>query len=179
MGVVAILILLINFISTVNMIPVLTVFMPFEIGFILRFLRMVIFVIITIFAYALCFHYLLMEQPAFHNLGYSMVKTLVWMLGDLGYDDTFLNEETPVRFAILTNLLFITFVTAIGWLVYNISTAPTESFDNESEKNSPSFYRINKILKMLLFIDDCVPCMRRKYAQDECVESSIGIITKS
>lgn len=137
--------------------------MPLTKKFINEYLKLLMHLTVIIVAFAVCFHFLLIQQSSFHTIWYSIVKTLVWMLGDLGYDDTFLDEENPVKYPILTNLLFVLFVTVIGWLAFNlIMTNPNESLDNIREK--AIFHRGDAALKLQLLIDDCVPRLRRKFA---------------
>ena len=120
------------------------------------------YIAIIILAFALSFHFLLMNQPSFQNMWYSLIKTLVWMLGDLGYDDTFINDDA-VKYPILANLLFVLFVTAIGWLVFNVSLT-NQSDQLDSIRESATFHQADSVLKLHLFIDDCVPSCRRKNA---------------
>ena len=76
--------------------------------------QVILMIVIIIVAFAVSFHFLLSSTPAFSSMPYSIIKTLVWMLGDLGYDDVFLSEESPVLYPIEVNLLFVLFVTTIG-----------------------------------------------------------------
>ena len=93
----------------------------------------------------------------------ALIKTLVWLLGDLGYDDTFLNEDTPVKYPILTNGIFVIFVTVIGWLIFNLVLANPSDYLDEARQRA-SFYKAFAFLKLHLMIDDCLPSLRRKYS---------------
>ena len=84
------------------------------------------------------------------------------MLGDLGYADSFLNQDTPVKYPYLANGLFVVFVTAVAWLIFNlILTSPTQYLEHIRQK--ARFHRADTFMKLQLRIDDCLPFVRRRF----------------
>ena len=162
-GVMAVLFIVLNVANSLNNVPAFNVFMPLTANFIFGYIRVVTLIIIIIVAFALSFHFLMIDKPAFETLSVSLIKTLVWMLGDLGYDDTFLSEDTPMYYPVQVNILFVLFVTTIGGLVFNLVLRdPNDHL--EDIKNKAAFYRADAFMKLHLLIDDCLPCLRKKFS---------------
>uniref|UniRef100_A0A6A7G2P1 Transient receptor potential cation channel subfamily A member 1 homolog n=1 Tax=Hirondellea gigas TaxID=1518452 RepID=A0A6A7G2P1_9CRUS len=165
-GVVAVLASWLSLVATLNKIPNLRVFMPITLSFALNYLKLLMHIAFIILAFAVSFHFLLGYNKAFSNLWYSLIKTLVWMLGDLGYDDMFLQEDSPPPFPVQSNIIFVVFVTIIGGLAFNIILKnPNDQL--EDIRALAEFYQAEGALKVILLIDDCVPSFRRKYARQE------------
>ncbi|KAF2368997.1 Ankyrin repeat-containing domain [Trinorchestia longiramus] len=172
-GVMAVLFGWLNFVGTINKVPSMSIFMPVSRKFFASYLLVIFHIFLFIFAFALSFHFLLMDNAAFSSFPRSIIKTLVWMLGDLGYDDTFLDDETPIVYEIQANVLFVFFVTVIGGLAFNlIIRNPTDEL--QEIKDRADFHRAEAHLKLHLLIDDCLPGWRRKYARSHRVISSFN-----
>lgn len=113
-----------------------------------------------VFVFAFIFHLLLKDQAAFLTVPQSMVKTIVWMLGDLGYDDTFLNEDHKLVYPVMVNCLFVVFVTTIGGFIVNLVIAqPSEKLDDFRDKAAT--YRAVCRCKMVLRLDICFPFFQK------------------
>lgn len=153
-----------NLVSSLNKVPAFTVFMPVTSKFVWNYLKVIMHILIIILAFALSFHFLLnVEEPAFRTLPYALIKTLVWMLGDLGYNDTFLQEDSPLNYPVQANILFVLFVTTIGGLVFNlILRDPTDQLQDIKDK--AGFHQADASLKLHLLVDECAPNLRRKHA---------------
>ena len=116
-------------------------------------------VIIT--AFSLAFHYLLSSHPAFKSFGNSVIKTLVWMLGDLAYDDIFHQEDHYPKYPIESNILFVIFVTTIAAFIYNVYEREM-SDENDRVKKLTEFYEHSGNLKLCLLIDGCLNNFRKR-----------------
>lgn len=107
-----------------------------------------------LFVFAFSFHLLLGDQVAFKRVPQALVKTVVWMIGDLGYDDTFLNDDYKLLYPIMVNILFVVFVTTIGGFIVNlIITQPTDKLDRF--RDSAAFHQAASKCKLFLKYDVC------------------------
>ncbi|XP_018009874.1 transient receptor potential cation channel subfamily A member 1 homolog [Hyalella azteca] len=170
-GVMAVLFGWLNLIGTVNQVPSFCVFMPVSAKFFMSYLLVVFHIFLFILAFALSFNFLLMDNAAFCSIPRSLIKTLVWMLGDLGYDDTFLDEKSPIVFEIQANVLFVLFVTVIGGLAFNlVMRNPTDQLQDMKDK--ADFHKAESSLNLHLLIDDCLPDTRRSRTRSHRVRLS-------
>ena len=103
---------------------------------------------IIIFAFSYAFTHL-SHDPVFNDPLTAVVKTLAWMLGDLGYDSTFVNEDFPI----LTNFIFVLFVTSVaGFIIYMISGISSEEMQQNTEDSNTYFSTV--LLMTQLYYDD-------------------------
>ena len=123
------------------------------------------------FVFAFIFHLLLKDQDAFSTVPQAMVKTIVWMLGDLAYDDTFLTDDHRLYYPIMVNSLFVVFVTILGGFIANlVITQPANKLDNFRDK--ALFHRAASRTELFLKLDICFPFFRKyrtvgSYVDDE------------
>lgn len=170
-GVVAIFLSVVIVADTVNSIPGMTIYMPLSKVFVIRYIKVITVIGIILMAFALSFNHLLNDYRAFNTMPYAIIKTLVWMLGDLGYDEVFLDDIRP-NYPVQANILFLLFVTTIGGLVFNLILRD-QANQLQEVKDKSAFYLADSMLKIHLLIDDCLPYLRRKYATDQ-----IAVATK-
>ncbi|XP_066971700.1 transient receptor potential cation channel subfamily A member 1-like isoform X1 [Macrobrachium rosenbergii] len=160
-GIVALLLTWLHLINTMNELPAFSVFMPVTSSFIKSFFKVIFYIIMIIFVFAFTFHLLLRDQSAFSTVPQAMVKTIVWMLGDLAYDDTFLPEEQALYYPIMVNSLFVVFVTILGGFIANmVITQPANKLENFRDK--ALFHRAASRTKLFLKLDICFPFFRKR-----------------
>ncbi|XP_068211652.1 transient receptor potential cation channel subfamily A member 1-like [Palaemon carinicauda] len=160
-GIIALLLTWLHLINALNELPVLSVFMPVTESFIKSFFKVIFYIIMIVFVFAFTFHLLLRDQSAFATVPQAMVKTIVWMLGDLGYDDTFLKEEEALYYPIMVNSIFVVFVTILGGFIANmVITQPANKLNNFRDK--ALFHRAASRTKLFLKLDICFPFFRKK-----------------
>ena len=136
--------------------------MPFNKKLLFTYFKLVLNIGLLLISFAICFMFLIPDNPAFKSIPISLMKTLFWLLGDLGYDDTFLPEK-PLNYSVLSNILFVVFILGIGSIAFNLLTRDSaEAIDSIKQKSS--FYQANATLSIHLLLDDCFPSQRRKYA---------------
>lgn len=155
-GIVALLVGCMHLINMLNQLPMLSVFMPITDSFLKSFFKVLFYIVMLVFMFAFIFHLLLRDQAAFITVPQAMVKTIVWMLGDLAYDDTFLSEEDNLLYPVMVNCLFVVFVTTIGGFIVNLVIAqPSEKLDDFREK--AAIYRAVSRCRLFLRLDICFP----------------------
>ncbi|KAK4296890.1 hypothetical protein Pmani_030647 [Petrolisthes manimaculis] len=160
-GIVALLVAWMHLINTLNQLPIFSVFMPITGKFFKSFLKVVSYILMLIFVFAFVFHLLLKEHVAFMGIPQAVVKTIVWMLGDLGYDDTFLDDEHPILYPIMVNIIFVIFVTTLGGFIVNLAiTQPSEKLD--SFRSKATFHRASSRCRLFLRLDVCFPYFQKR-----------------
>ncbi|KAK4291953.1 hypothetical protein Pmani_035250 [Petrolisthes manimaculis] len=112
-------------------------------------LRIVV-VVIAVFAFA--FHVLLPSQAAFATFPRAIVKTLVWLRGDLAYDDTFLNQS--LDYPIMANILFLIFSCVVGVFILTLLKSPSTNV-----KKLRAYQKVSRAHLILMF-DMCFPCCK-------------------
>lgn len=159
-GIAALLLGWLHLINTLNELPMLSVFMPITNSFMKSFFKVLFYIIMLVFIFAFIFHLLLQDQDAFFTVPQAMVKTIVWMLGDLAYDDTFLADKSTLLYPVMVNILFVVFVTVIGGFIVNlIITQPSNKLDDFREK--ASFHLAANRVALFLRLDICFPFFKK------------------
>lgn len=155
-GIIALVLASFRLISTINRLPAFSVFTSITQSFIMSYLKGVMYVLAIIFLFALIFHLLLSNQLSFITLPQALVKMVVWMLGDLGYDDTFINNT--LNYPYLVNCLFLVFLFTIGVFLVTLLKAPS------TDINKIKFYRMARQAQMYFTIDISFPSFKRSHA---------------
>lgn len=120
------------------------------------YLRGLAFIGVVIFLFAFIFHLLLEDLDAFQTWPQSIVKTVVWIMGDLGYDDTFVVKK--LAYPILANVIFLVFVCTVGAFIVTLIKTPS------SDEKEIALYRTATRVELLLNTDVCFPWLKRRYA---------------
>lgn len=90
-----------------------------------------------------------------------MVKTIVWLLGDLAYDDTFLNSDQPLIYPVLANFLFVMFVTTISGFIVNLFIGqPSEKLEDFRKRTA--FHNAASQSRLVLQLDVCFPYFKKQ-----------------
>ncbi|XP_061522352.1 transient receptor potential cation channel subfamily A member 1b [Phycodurus eques] len=84
--------------------------------------RIVLLFFFLLLAFALTFHALLLNQREFENVPLSMMQTFVMMVGELNYQNNFLNAylKGELPFSELTCLTFVSFVLIMPIVLVNL-----------------------------------------------------------
>ncbi|KAK7072495.1 hypothetical protein SK128_012149, partial [Halocaridina rubra] len=181
-GIIALLLTWLHLINTLNQLPMLSVFMPLTGSFAKSFFKVIFYIIMIVFVFAFIFHLLLKNQEGFSTVPQAMVKAIVWMLGDLGYDDTFLDKEKVLYYPVMVNIFFVMFVTILGGFIANlVITQPANKL--ESFRDKASFHRAASRTQLFLKLDVCFPFFRKrrmagKYIEDESRNLDSNYLTK-
>ena len=160
-GIIALLMAWLLLISKLNQLPVFSVFVPITSNFIKSFIKVVSYILLLLGLFAFIFHLLLADQSAFLTMPQAMVKTIVWLLGDLGYDDTFLNPDHPLVYPATANFLFVVFVTTISGFIVNLFvTQPSEKLEDFRKRTA--FHNAASQSRLMLQLDVCFPYFRKQ-----------------
>ena len=145
-----------------------TIFLPYNMKFRSFYAKVILHVIIIIFAFAITFRLLLHDtSAAFIHWYLSAIKTLVWMRGDLAFDDTFVGNDGShnLMYPLQANLTFVFFIIFIvGYLFNLIIKSQTDDFQNI--KNDYDFFKAKADLDVYFLMDDAIPYFRKRYATD-------------
>ena len=135
-----------------NEIPLFSMFLPVTMRFIRTFVQFSVYAFLFIILYTLIF-FELMRQVV--NLGFESVpsaflKTIAWFLGDLDYNDTFLNEEKPIPNPKTTKIFYILYIISVTGFIGNMiatrSANPLGEFKEDAEFHEISS-QLQKIFK--------------------------------
>ncbi|CAL4137388.1 unnamed protein product [Meganyctiphanes norvegica] len=149
------------FMTTLNRFPSLHAFNPINTAFLISFTRILVYLGILLFAFAFIFHLLLQNHLPFTSFAQSIMKTVVWMLGDLSYDDLFIDtmKEDNITIKVLSNVVFCIFVATLGGFITNLAmSSPLESLDGI--KNVPA-YRNASLIIWFLRLEVKFACIRK------------------
>lgn len=135
--------------------------MPITTSFIKSFAKVLSYILLLLALFAYIFHLVLSDQSAFINMPQAMVKIIVWLLGDLAYDDTFLNSDHPLVYPALANFLFVMFVTTISGFIVNLFiTQPSEKLEDFRKRTA--FHNVASQSRLVFQLDVCFPCFRKQ-----------------
>lgn len=144
--------------------------MPITTSFIKSFAKVLSYILLLLALFAYIFHLVLLDQSAFISMPQAMVKIIVWLLGDLAYDDTFLNLDQPLVYPALANFLFVMFVTTISGFIVNLFiTQPSEKLENFRRRTA--FHNAASQSKLVFQLDVCFPYFRKQRTRITTSES--------
>lgn len=88
------------------------------------------------------------------------------MLGDLGYDDTFL--ESPIKYPVMTNIIFLLLVTCISGFIINLVIAqPADYMDKFRER--AVYHKLATRINLFIKLDFVFEfCRRRSLLKKGC-----------
>ena len=92
-GIIGLLLEWILFIEKLNQLPLLFVLMPVTKLLIWSFIKAFGYIPVVLFAFSYILHLVLADQAAFGSESEAMMKTVVWLHGDLNYDYTLVEEH--------------------------------------------------------------------------------------
>lgn len=163
-GILALLFSWLDLIHNINQLPQFTMFAALNVNFLKGYIKGLMYFGMVVFIFSFAFHLLLGEQEAFRSLPLSMVQVVVWMVGDLNYDDNFLNAN--LDYPLLSTSLFLLFVCTVGAFFVTLLKTPSCS------KKRLRYLKQTGRLILLLKIDICFPwfrrlCLVQKYDEKE------------
>ena len=140
-------------VSSLNYIPQLRVYTPSSYNFLPGFaLKVLIYLSIIVTSFAFTFSLLLNNKGAFSTPLTSFGKTFSWMMGDLNYDDSFVEQSKELLYPWQTTILFMIFTTMSTLFIINMVVA--QSFQQmERYEKTAKFFLVNSRLLWQLGID--------------------------
>ncbi|CAL4061279.1 unnamed protein product, partial [Meganyctiphanes norvegica] len=162
-GIMALLLAWIFLINTFNSIPVMSAFMPVSRMFMANFLKLLFYFGMWISVFALIFYLILFDHPAFSTWPQAAIKTVVWMLGDLGYDDVFI--ETFPYYRIISNIFFLLFLMTMAIFISNLAVN-TSSDAIEEFRNRAKAHHVSNCVRLFFYYDICFPWFKRRFILD-------------
>lgn len=146
------------FIHKLNQLPVLFVFMPVTKYFLWNYIKALGYILLFLFAFSYIFHLLLADQAAFESLSQAMMKMIVWLLGDLNYDDTFVDSH--LVHPNLARLMFVAFIFIMGGFIANLAIAQPSDRLDEFRKDA-AFFQVAAQSTLILEIRACFPYIQK------------------
>ncbi|XP_066962052.1 transient receptor potential cation channel subfamily A member 1 homolog [Macrobrachium rosenbergii] len=156
-GIFAVLMAWLHLINAVNQ-ALTSEFLPIAKDFLEILLKVVYFLIAFVAIFAFIFHLLLLEKKAFVSVHQSIASTIVWMLLDLGYADTFVENE--LSYPILSNVIFFVFITTIGCLIVSLINKE-RTVKSRGKELDLGYRRLVIYTRLILRYDMCFPWFRK------------------
>ncbi|TDG97235.1 hypothetical protein EPR50_G00223990 [Perca flavescens] len=120
--------------------------------------RIVMLFVYLMLAFSLAFHALMLNQKEFDTVPLSVIQTFVMMVGELNYQnnflDTYLKNELP--FGILTYIIFVTFVLLMPILLVNLMIGLAVGDIAEVQRNA-ALKRIGMQIELHTALEDKLP----------------------
>lgn len=171
-GIISLLLEWILVIGMLNQLPVFFVFMPITKRFFFGYIKALFYITSLLFAFSYVFQLLLDDHDAFESRPKAMIKTIVWLLGDLNYDSTFV-EKLPFHPA-MTMLMFVLFIIIMGGFIANLAvTLPSERLD-EFRRDAKFFQKLTQST-LLMEIHACFPWFQQQELKSKTVKSESRI----
>ncbi|XP_032406614.1 transient receptor potential cation channel subfamily A member 1b [Xiphophorus hellerii] len=121
-------------------------------------LRIVMLFVYLMLAFSLAFHALMLNQKEFNSVPLSVIQTFVMMVGELNYQnnflDAYLNNELP--FGFLTYAIFVNFVLLMPILLVNLMIGLAVGDIAEVQRNA-SLKRIAMQIDLHTSLEDKLP----------------------
>ncbi|KAL3041036.1 hypothetical protein OYC64_011921 [Pagothenia borchgrevinki] len=121
-------------------------------------IRIVMIFLYLVLAFGLAFHALMLNQREFESVPLSVVQTFVMMVGELNYQnnflDTYLKNELP--FGVLTYIIFIVFVLLMPILLVNLMIGLAVGDIAEVQRNA-ALKRIGMQIELHTSLEDKLP----------------------
>ncbi|KAF3835887.1 hypothetical protein F7725_028445 [Dissostichus mawsoni] len=121
-------------------------------------IRIVMIFLYLMLAFGLAFHALMLNQREFESVPLSVVQTFVMMVGELNYQnnflDTYLKNELP--FGVLTYVIFVIFVLLMPILLVNLMIGLAVGDIAEVQRNA-ALKRIGMQIELHTCLEDKLP----------------------
>ena len=162
-----------NLLSNVRKLPFLGIYVVMFTDVLQTFLKFSIIVALFIVAFAFGFYALLAEQENFKNVGYSMLKTSVMMIGEFEFDDLFfdniggsINNGSPsemLPYKIFTMLFFLAFMVIMPIIIMNLMVGLAVD-DIKTVQDNAELSRLAMQVGMALDVERMLPdFIRRRF----------------
>ncbi|KAG0721726.1 Transient receptor potential cation channel subfamily A member 1 [Chionoecetes opilio] len=151
-GILALLLTWLDLIYNINRLPQFTMFSGINVKFFKGYVKGLLYLAMMVFVFSFAFHLLLGDQVSFHSVPLSMVQVVVWMIGDLNYNDNFLNAR--LDYPLLSISLFLLFVCTVGAFFITLLKTPS------TNKKQLRYYKQTGRIYLLLKIDIRFPWVR-------------------
>ncbi|KAK8391935.1 hypothetical protein O3P69_017506 [Scylla paramamosain] len=163
-GILALLLVWLDLIHNINKLPQFVMYSAINVRFFKSYAKGLMYLGMVVFVFSFAFHLLLKEQRPFSSVPLSMVQVMVWMIGDLNYDDNFLNAN--LDYPLLSISLFLLLVCTVGAFFVTLLKSPS------CNKKRLRYCKQTGRIYLLLKIDMCFPwfrnlCLANKYDERE------------
>lgn len=142
--------------NTINKLPSCAYFSNITHQFIRSYLKGLFLISVIILTFAYSFHLLMRNDKAFQSMSYVVIKIVVWVLGDLAYDDTFGTKE--LTYPLITMFLYLGFICMVGAFIVSLVKAPSV------DPRTVAFNEAASFASFVLSLDVCLPQLRKKHA---------------
>ncbi|CAL4125675.1 unnamed protein product, partial [Meganyctiphanes norvegica] len=124
---------------------------------------LVVLLSLLVAAFSSSFQMLMRGNSAFSHWSLSIMKMITMMMGDLGYDDLFNNDDNPLPYPVSTHLLLIFFLILMCIVTINlINNFPQEQLDKVKEETKRT--KLSNRSIMMLEFDSLLPSLRRYFS---------------
>ncbi|XP_047424377.1 transient receptor potential cation channel subfamily A member 1b [Mugil cephalus] len=120
--------------------------------------RIVMLFLYLMLAFSLAFHALMLNQTEFQNVPLSVIQTFVMMVGELNYQNNFLDAylKNDLPFGILTYFIFVVFVLLMPILLVNLMIGLAVGDIAEVQRNA-ALKRIAMQIDLHTALEDKLP----------------------
>ncbi|XP_059183151.1 transient receptor potential cation channel subfamily A member 1b [Centropristis striata] len=120
--------------------------------------RIVMLFVYLLFAFGLAFHALMLNQKEFETVPLSVMQTFVMMVGELNYQNNFLEAylKGGLPFDLLTYLIFVSFVLLMPILLVNLMIGLAVGDIAEVQRNA-ALKRIGMQIELHTALEDKLP----------------------
>ncbi|CAL4082462.1 unnamed protein product [Meganyctiphanes norvegica] len=161
-GALAVLLAWFHLVLLLGLTPQFSVYLLLINDFLKTLLKLLMLLFLLVLAFAFPFHMLMRGTFAFSKWSVAIMKTFMMVLGDVGYDDLFNNEENPLPYPIFTHLLLLLFLILMSVVTINLVTNfPQDALDKAKEQTQ--LIKRTHWVKMILTIESTLPTLRRHY----------------
>lgn len=174
-GIVALLLLWLDLIHNINKVPQFTMYSALNANFFKDYTKGLMYLGMVVFVFSFAFHLLLKDHVSFTSVPMSMVQVVMWIVGDLNYNENFLN--TNLDYPLLSISLFLLFVCTVGAFFVTLLRTPS------SNKKRLRYYKQTERIYLLLKIDIWFPwfrdlCLVYEYNEKEKIPNLFVKITE-
>jgi len=156
-----------NLLSNVRKFPFLGIYVVMFTDVLQTFLKFSIICALFIIAFAFGFYAVLAEQENFKNVGYSMLKTSVMMIGEFEFDDLFFDNPSDkpevLPYSIFTMIFFLGFMIVMPILIMNLLVGLAVD-DIKTVQDNAVLSRLAMQVTLILDVERILPdCIRRRF----------------
>ncbi|XP_076357640.1 transient receptor potential cation channel subfamily A member 1 homolog isoform X2 [Tachypleus tridentatus] len=142
--------------------PVLGIYVNMFTDILRTFSKFFIVFFFFIVAFAFGFYALLQNQDPFENIGESILKTSVMMIGELEFDSIFNDDENPVHFKPPTYILFVIFLILMSIIIMNLLVGLAVD-DIKSVQEHAVLARLAMQVDLVLNVENILPGIFRRH----------------
>ncbi|XP_022241901.1 transient receptor potential cation channel subfamily A member 1 homolog isoform X2 [Limulus polyphemus] len=142
--------------------PVLGIYVNMFTDILRTFSKFFIVFFLFIVAFAFGFYTLLQNQDPFENIGESILKTSVMMIGEIEFDSIFNDSENPIHFKPPTYILFVIFLILMSIIIMNLLVGLAVD-DIKSVQEHAALTRLAMQVDLVLNVESILPIIFRRH----------------